>query len=43
MQRASRGERFAITRRGRPFARLLPPTDQLDLSASEPATERTAA
>jgi prevent-host-death family protein len=25
MQRASRGERFEITRRGRPFARLLPP------------------
>jgi len=37
MERASRGERFAITRRGRPFARLLPPTDQLDLTVEERA------
>jgi prevent-host-death family protein len=43
MQRASRGERFAITRRGKPFARLLPPHDQLDLSVSAPAAERAAA
>jgi prevent-host-death family protein len=35
MQRASRGERFEITRRGKPFARLLPPTDQLALVESE--------
>jgi len=25
MQRAAAGERFLVTRRGRPFARLLPP------------------
>jgi antitoxin (DNA-binding transcriptional repressor) of toxin-antitoxin stability system len=37
MQRASRGERFAITRRGKPFARLLPPTDQLGLTIEERA------
>src|SRR5947207_11521613 len=37
MQRASRGERFAITRRGKPFARLLPPADQLPLTAPERA------
>jgi prevent-host-death family protein len=43
MQRASRGERFAITRRGKPFARLLPPHDQLDLSVAEPAMEGVAA
>jgi prevent-host-death family protein len=35
MQRASHGERFVITRRGKPFARLLPPTDQLNLTTEE--------
>ena len=34
-QRASRGERFEITRRGKPFARLLPPTHQLALEAPD--------
>ena len=29
MQRASRGESFLVTRRGKPFARLLPPADSL--------------
>jgi prevent-host-death family protein len=37
MERASHGERFAITRRGKPFARLLPPTDQLELREPERA------
>jgi antitoxin (DNA-binding transcriptional repressor) of toxin-antitoxin stability system len=43
MERASRGERFAITRRGKPFARLLPPADQLALPAAEPAVRPAAA
>jgi antitoxin (DNA-binding transcriptional repressor) of toxin-antitoxin stability system len=41
MQRASRGETFEITRRGKPFARLLPPEAQLELV--EPADRRARA
>jgi prevent-host-death family protein len=37
MERAAGGERFAITRRGKPFARLLPPTDRLGLTVEERA------
>jgi prevent-host-death family protein len=33
IQRASRGESFLVTRRGKPFARLLPPADPLPLTA----------
>jgi prevent-host-death family protein len=33
VQRASRGESFLVTRRGKPFARLLPPADPLPLAA----------
>jgi prevent-host-death family protein len=36
-QRASRGESFLITRRGKPFVRLLPPTDQARLAPADPA------
>jgi prevent-host-death family protein len=34
MQRAAGGERFLVTRRGRAFARLLPPDDQVTLSTA---------
>ena len=37
MERAAAGESFLITRRGKPYARLSPPHDQLDLPAPEPA------
>jgi antitoxin (DNA-binding transcriptional repressor) of toxin-antitoxin stability system len=37
MERAAAGERFLITRRGKPYARLSPPHQQLDLPAPEPA------
>jgi antitoxin (DNA-binding transcriptional repressor) of toxin-antitoxin stability system len=37
MDRAKAGESFLITRRGRPYARLSPPHEQLDLPAPEPA------
>ncbi len=37
MERAAAGERFLITRRGRPYARLSPPPDQLDPPRPEPA------
>jgi antitoxin (DNA-binding transcriptional repressor) of toxin-antitoxin stability system len=37
MERASRGDQFAITRRGRPFARLLPPAEQLPFTPAERA------
>jgi prevent-host-death family protein len=37
MDRAAAGERFLITRRGKPYARLSPPHEQLDLPAPEPA------
>jgi antitoxin (DNA-binding transcriptional repressor) of toxin-antitoxin stability system len=36
-ERASAGESFLITRRGKPYARLSPPHEQLDLPAPEPA------
>jgi prevent-host-death family protein len=42
MQRASRGESFEITRRGKPFARLLPPAAQLALVEDEPAALKAA-
>jgi len=32
MERAAAGESFLITRRGKPYARLCPPSQQLDLS-----------
>jgi len=37
MERAAAGESFLITRRGRPYARLTPPHEQLDLPPPEPA------
>ncbi len=37
MERAAAGESFLITRRGKPYARLSPPHDQLDLPTPEPA------
>ncbi len=37
MERAAAGESFLITRRGKPYARLSPPHEQLDLPAPEPA------
>ncbi len=37
MERAAAGERFLITRHGKPYARLSPPHEQLDLPAPEPA------
>jgi antitoxin (DNA-binding transcriptional repressor) of toxin-antitoxin stability system len=37
MERAAAGESFLVTHRGRPYARLTPPYDQLDLPAPEPA------
>ena len=46
MQRASRGESFDITRRGKPFARLLPPVAQLALvqkANAEAPTDAAAA
>jgi prevent-host-death family protein len=33
VQRASRGDRFLVTRRGRPLVRLLPPIDQLPFAS----------
>jgi antitoxin (DNA-binding transcriptional repressor) of toxin-antitoxin stability system len=40
MQRAAAGERFLVTRRGKPYARLVPPYEQLDIPAEAPAPER---
>jgi antitoxin (DNA-binding transcriptional repressor) of toxin-antitoxin stability system len=37
MERAAAGESFLITRRDKPYARLSPPYEQLDLPAPEPA------
>jgi antitoxin (DNA-binding transcriptional repressor) of toxin-antitoxin stability system len=37
MERAAAGESFLITRRGKPYARLSPPHDQLDLPPPAPA------
>ena len=34
MERAAAGEEFFVTRRGKPYVRLLPARDQLDLDAS---------
>jgi prevent-host-death family protein len=36
MERAAAGESFLVTRRGKPYARLSPPVEQLDLPAPEP-------
>jgi prevent-host-death family protein len=33
MERAAAGEQFFVTRRGKPYVRLLPARDQLDLEA----------
>jgi antitoxin (DNA-binding transcriptional repressor) of toxin-antitoxin stability system len=38
MERAAAGESFLITRRGKPYARLVPPHAQLELPAPKPAT-----
>jgi len=35
MDRAAAGEEFFVTRRGKPYVRLLPARDQLDLKAAE--------
>ena len=37
MERASSGESFLIARRGKPYARLSPPFEQLDLEDGETA------
>lgn len=37
MERAAAGESLLITRHGKPYARLSPPHEQLDLPAPEPA------
>jgi prevent-host-death family protein len=39
MQRAAAGERFFITRRGKPYVRLIPAVDQLALPAPTPKRE----
>ena len=36
MERAAAGESFLITRRGKPYARLTPPHDQLEIRAEAP-------
>ena len=36
MERAAAGESFLITRRGKPYARLTPPHDQLEIPAEAP-------
>jgi prevent-host-death family protein len=35
MQRAAAGERFLITRRGKPYVRLTPADEQTQLTAAE--------
>ena len=39
MERAAAGESFLITRRGKPYARLSPPHDQLDIRPAAPERE----
>jgi len=39
MERAAAGESFLITRRGRPYARLSPPSEQLLEPPVRPALE----
>ena len=39
MERAAAGESFLITRRGKPYARLSPPHDQLDIRPEAPEPE----
>jgi prevent-host-death family protein len=39
MERAAAGESFLITRRGKPYARLSPPHDQLDIRPGAPELE----
>ena len=39
MERAAAGESFLITRRGKPYARLSPPHDQLDIRPAAPELE----
>jgi antitoxin (DNA-binding transcriptional repressor) of toxin-antitoxin stability system len=36
MERAAAGESFLITRRGKPYARLSPPHDQLEIPPEVP-------
>jgi prevent-host-death family protein len=38
MERAAAGEEFLVTRRGKPYVRLLPARDQLDLDAAAAAS-----
>jgi prevent-host-death family protein len=40
MERAAAGESFLITRRGKPYARLSPPHDQLDIPPDTPELEQ---
>lgn len=35
MQRAAAGERFLVTRRGKPYVRLIPADDQIPLPGGE--------
>ena len=47
MERAAAGESFLITRRGKPYARLTPPHDQLEIrprlpSRTRPSPERSS-
>jgi antitoxin (DNA-binding transcriptional repressor) of toxin-antitoxin stability system len=42
MERAAAGESFLITRRGKPYARLSPPHDQLDIPAEVPERDEPA-
>ena len=43
MERAAGGESFLITRRGRPYARLVPPADQLEIATEVAARPDAAA
>ncbi len=43
MQRAHAGERFLVTRRGKPYVRLIPATDQPPLAPAEDAGGREPA
>ena len=43
MERAAGGERFLITRRGKPYARLVPPQDQLEIATEDAARADAAA
>jgi prevent-host-death family protein len=38
MERSAAGEQFLVTRRGKPYVRLLPATDQLALHSGGPSS-----